>query len=314
MQNLTGKYVFFSKENFMLLIVFQSSGIWTSSSSKMPLLHFQRSQEEYDMKSNSSDWICNILATYLWTLQQASRVGTVSVILHTRNRLESWRFSRSGGGCSSALVDGWEAECFNGVGGGRRACCCAQSVRRCVLNIKKTKREALGNRQHDFSSSGTAQSKQPQPAFTHCKVIWQQSQRLQFCFSRTDYVSQLQKHDFNDFPPFCRIYLFKDAQSRLAALILHRVTGVLNMHRRQRWWSIAAVHELEAALRLLLDGRRTTKRNDGRRNHQPSDFFPSSADCLLASSADTWPTLQSPGHSAVPPIPRLLDPQPTHSH
>lgn len=128
---------FVSKENFMLLIVFRSSGIWTSSSSKMPLLHFQRSQEEYDMKSNSSDWICNILATYVWTLQQASRVGTVSVIVHTRNRLESWRFSRSGGGCSSALVDGWEAECFNGVGGGRRACCCAQSVRRCVLNIKK---------------------------------------------------------------------------------------------------------------------------------------------------------------------------------
>lgn len=70
MQNLTGKCVFF----FMLLIVFWSSGIWTSSSSKMPLLHFQRSQEEYDMKSESSDWICNILATYVWTLQQASRV------------------------------------------------------------------------------------------------------------------------------------------------------------------------------------------------------------------------------------------------
>lgn len=109
---------------------------------------------------------------------------------------------------------------------------------------------------------------------------------------------------FQWFSPFCRIYLFKDAQSRLAALILHRVTGVLYMHRRQRWWSTAAVHELEAALRLLLDGRRTTKRNDGRRNHQPSDFFfPSSADCLLASSAGPWPTLQSPGHSAVPPHP-----------
>lgn len=46
-----------------------------------------------------------------------------------------------------------------------------------------------------------------------------------------------------------------------------------------------------------------------------SYFFPSRADCLLACAADTWPTLQSPGHSSVPTNSLLpLDPQPTQSH